>query len=127
MEKTHQSLTELCSKVWPLLQHLHNAEGVAVTGSKLGVLFLNWWPGHCQTHRFRRMKLSNAVHLIPCFQPWVGNKRPIAAVPTRSGSLCGIDLFDEKLPNWECVGVWVQWFRKVVCPVAANAYASIIL
>ena len=53
--------------------------------------------------RIKKMKASNAAHLMPLYGYWRGNSRPVCLFPNREGVPVGIDIFDPGLPNYNGV------------------------
>ena len=78
---------------------MNQSEGISETLGSFDV-FLASLPGVCQTFRDKKMKSSNATHLMPLYSSWIGNKRPVCLLPNRDGELVGIDPFASSLPNW---------------------------
>lgn len=97
--KTNQELEEKSDEVLKSFQQLNQSEGIVETFPALEV-FMSAMPGSCQGFRHRKMKSSNAAHLLPIFSSWKGNQRPVCLVPNRENSLFAIDPFAPELPNW---------------------------
>ncbi len=97
-----KSLEELGDKTDEILKTfrlLNQAEGLqeTLTGK---VAFLKSLPGCCEGLRHKKMKSSNAVHLMPVFANWRGNSSPVCLLPTRDGELFSLDPYAEHLPSW---------------------------
>lgn len=81
------------------LRTMNQAEGIceSITSFKT---FIHAWPGSCETFRTKKLKTSNASHLMPLFSYWRGNTRPVCIFPNRDFVPFSIDPFAPELPNW---------------------------
>ena len=48
----------------------------------------------------KKLKASNAAHLMPVYSYWQGNSRPICLLTNRDGVPFALDPFDSTLPNY---------------------------
>ena len=48
----------------------------------------------------KKMKASNAAHLMPLYAYWQGNKRPVCLLSNSEGVPFALDPFDDSLPNY---------------------------
>ena len=48
----------------------------------------------------KKMKTSNAAHLMPVYSYWQGNPRPVCLLTNRDGVPFALDPFDPSLPNY---------------------------
>jgi len=97
-----KSKVELSRKVDQALREfrsLNQAEGIAETLANFDC-FLKSFPGSCESFRTKKVKLSNAAHMLPLYANWEGNKRPVCLLPTRDFTPFAIDPFAPELPNW---------------------------
>ena len=78
---------------------LNQAEGLQETLAGKDA-FLKSMPSTCQGLRHKKMKSSNAAHLMPVFASWQGNPAPVCLLPTRDGQLFALDPYAEHLPAW---------------------------
>ena len=94
-----EELEEKSDEVLRSFRNLNQAEGIAETHPSFDC-FINSYPGSCTGFRMKRVKSSNAAHLMPLYSYWRGNKNPVCLLPNRDNVLVGIDPFDPVLPNW---------------------------
>jgi len=57
-------------------------------------------PGGCEGFRHKKMKSSNAAHLLPLYSYWEGNKEPVCLIPNRDLGLFSMHPFSKELTNW---------------------------
>lgn len=81
------------------LKTLNQAEGICESITSFET-FIHSWPGSCETFRAKKLKTSNASHLMPLFSYWRGNERPVCIFPNRDYVPFSIDPFAPELPNW---------------------------
>lgn len=81
------------------LKGLNQSEGLVETYPGLDA-FLGAAPSVCRGLREKKMKSSNASHLLPIYGNWQGNNNPVCLIPTRDYSLFSLDPFSKELPNW---------------------------
>ena len=96
------SLSELDNKTDEILRafrSLNQSEGLHETLAGKDA-FLKSIPGICEGLRHKKMKSSNASHLMPVFANWTGNPRPVCLLPTRDGELFSLDPYADHLPSW---------------------------
>lgn len=92
-------LQERSDEVLKAFRSVNQSEGISETlGNMDG--FLASLPGMCIPFRVKKMKSSNASHLMPLYRSWSGNPRPVCLLPNRDGELVGLDPFAGNLPNW---------------------------
>ncbi len=84
------------------LKGMNQAEGVVETLAAYDT-FLRAWPGSCESYREKKLKTSNAAHLMPLFSYWTGNQRPVCFLQNRDGVPFSIDYFCQELPSWNGV------------------------
>ncbi len=97
--KDPSRLQERADEVLKAFRSVNQSEGILETlGSMDG--FLASLPGMCMNFRSKKMKSSNATHLMPLYRSWSGNSRPICLLPNRDGELVSLDPFAANLPNW---------------------------
>ena len=95
-------LTELEEKTDEVLRafrNLNQAEGLVETLAGVDA-FLGAMPSVCTGFRHKKLKSSNAAHLIPLYSCWQGNDRPVCVLPNREGALFKMDVFANQLPAW---------------------------
>lgn len=81
------------------LKTLNQAEGICESITSFET-FIHSWPGSCEAFRVKKLKTSNASHLMPLFSYWRGNDRPVCIFPNRDFVPFAIDPFAPELPNW---------------------------
>ncbi|MBX3034585.1 MAG: TraC family protein [Bdellovibrionaceae bacterium] len=92
-------LEEKTDEVLKAFRSLNQAEGLVETLAGFDA-FLNAAPSVCAGFRHKKLKSSNAAHLMPLYAGWRGNERPVCVLPNREGSLFAIDPFAKSLPAW---------------------------
>ncbi len=92
-------LDEKTDEILKAFRQMNSAEGVAETLPSFEG-YIKSLPGLCEVFRSRKMKSSNAAHLMPVFATWEGNEKPVCLIPNREGVLVGLDPFAPELPNW---------------------------
>lgn len=92
-------LEEKTDEVLKAFRNLNQAEGLVETLVGFDA-FLGAAPSVCAGFRHKKLKSSNAAHLLPLYAGWRGNDRPVCVLPNREGALCAIDPFDKSLPAW---------------------------
>ena len=97
--KDQEELESKTDEVLRAFRSLNQAEGLHETLAGLDA-FIASAPGVCKGFRFKKMKSSNAAHLLPLYSCWLGNKRPVCLLPNRENSLFSLDPFAPELPNW---------------------------
>lgn len=96
------SLEELDNKsdaVFKAFKSLNQSEGLIEMHPVLDA-FIGSGPGVCRGLRPKKLKSSNAAHLLPAYGNWKGNSTPVCLLPTRDYSLFSLDPFAKELPNW---------------------------
>jgi len=78
---------------------MNQSEGLLETLPAIDA-FVGATPSMCSGFRFKKMKSSNAAHLMPLYANWSGNKNPVCLFPNREGSLFSIEPFAKELPAW---------------------------
>jgi conjugal transfer ATP-binding protein TraC len=94
-----EELEEKTDEVLKAFRGLNQSEGVAETLPCFDG-FIQAMPGACQMFRAKKVKTSNAAHLMPVYSSWRGNKRPVCVLPNRDGVLVSIDPMAPELPAW---------------------------
>jgi conjugal transfer ATP-binding protein TraC len=84
------------------LRGMNQAEGVVETLAAQDT-FLKGWPGSCESYRVKKLKTSNAAHLMPLFSSWTGNERPVCFLQNRDSVPFVVDYFCQDLPSWNGV------------------------
>lgn len=92
-------LDEKTDQVLKAFRNLGQAEGLVETLAGCDA-FLNAIPGICTGFRHKKLKSSNAAHLMPLYSCWQGNERPVCLLPNRESALFAIDPFASHLPAW---------------------------
>jgi conjugal transfer ATP-binding protein TraC len=98
-DKEKRSLQRKVDQVLRELKTLNQAEGICESITSFDT-FIHSWPGSCETFRVKKLKTSNASHLMPFFSYWRGNTRPVCIFPNRDFVPFAIDPFAPELPNW---------------------------
>ena len=97
--KTNSELDDKTDEILKTFRTLNQAEGLQETLAGKEA-FLKSMPGCCLGMRHKKMKSSNAVHLMPVFASWAGNPKPVCLLPTRDGQLFSLDPYADHLPAW---------------------------
>lgn len=97
--KDEDELQEKSDTLLRAFRNMGQAEGVVETYPGLEA-FLSSIPGSCQLFRPKKVKSSNAVHLMPLYGPWQGHERPVCLIANSNGGLTSIDPFDSSLLNY---------------------------
>lgn len=97
--KSTAEVEEKTDEVLKAFRNLGCSEGIVETLPAFEA-YLRAMPGACQAFREKKVKTSNAAHLMPVYSSWRGNRRPICILPNRDGVLVSIDPFAPELPNW---------------------------
>ncbi|MGE3263351.1 MAG: VirB4 family type IV secretion system protein [Bacteriovoracia bacterium] len=92
-------LEEKTDEVLKAFRSMGQAEGLVETLAGFDA-FLAAAPSVCAGFRHKKLKSSNAAHLMPLYSCWNGNERPVCVLPNREGSICSIDPFAPELPAW---------------------------
>ena len=92
-------LEEKTDEVLKAFRNLNQAEGLVETLAGCDAL-LNAMPSVCAGFRHKKLKSSNAAHLMPLYSCWHGNDRPVCVLPNRESALFAIDPFAAHLPAW---------------------------
>ena len=98
-DKEKKNLQRKIDQVLRELKTLNQAEGICETITSFET-FIHSWPGSCEAFRSKKLKSSNASHLMPFFSYWRGNRRPVCIFPNRDFVPFAIDPFAPELPNW---------------------------
>ena len=97
--KSRGELDDKTDEMLKTFRLLNQAEGLQETLAGKEA-FLKSMPSTCQGMRHKKMKSSNAAHLMPVFASWQGNPTPVCLLPTRDGQLFSLDPYAEHLPAW---------------------------
>ena len=97
--KSKQELAEKEDEILKVFREMGGAEGVRET-LPLFDIYTKIFPGGCGGLRLKKMKSSNAAHLMPVYSWWRGNKKPVCLLPNREGVPFSLDPFAPELPNW---------------------------
>ena len=97
--KSTSELDDKSDEILKAFRLLNQAEGLQETLAGKDA-FLKAIPSTCQGLRHKKMKSSNAAHLMPVFASWRGNHVPVCLLPTRDGQLFSLDPYAEHLPAW---------------------------
>ena len=97
--KSNNELDDKSDEILKTFRLLNQAEGLQETLAGKEA-FLKAMPSTCQGLRHKKMKSSNAAHLMPVFASWQGNPTPVCLLPTRDGQLFSLDPYAEHLPAW---------------------------
>ena len=98
-DKDKKELAAKADEALGAFRAMGGAEGI-VESYPTFEAFLGAFPGQTEGLRSYRMKTSNAAHLMPLYDSWRGNSKPICLFPNRDGTLFSIDPFSPELPNW---------------------------
>ncbi len=93
------ALDEKTDEVLKAFRNLNQAEGLVETLAGVDAFF-GAIPSACAGFRHKKLKSSNAAHLMPLYACWKGNERPVCVLPNREGAVCAIDPFAPQLPAW---------------------------
>lgn len=97
--ETPEELETKTDEILRAFRGLNQAEGLHETYAGLDA-FVSATPALCKGFRLKKMKTSNAAHLLPLYSCWLGNSRPVCVLPNRENSLFSLDPFAPELPNW---------------------------
>jgi len=97
--ETKEELDQKGDSLLKIFRQVGNAEAILETLPNFEILLKNA-PGICEGTRLKKMKSSNAADLIPLFDYWRGNRKPVCLIPNRDSVLFSIDPFAKELPNW---------------------------
>ena len=97
--KTNSELDDKTDEILKTFRTLNQSEGLQETLAGKEA-FLKSIPGCCLGLRHKKMKSSNAAHLMPVFASWAGNPKPVCLLPTRDGQLFSLDPYADHLPAW---------------------------
>lgn len=103
-DKDKKELQRKVDNVLRSFKSLNQAEGISETLSNFDS-FIHSWPGACEIIEGKKLKTSNAAHLMPVFSNWQGNSSPVALFPNRDYTLFSLDYFSEDLPNWNALTI----------------------
>lgn len=92
-------LEEKTDEVLKAFRSMGQAEGLVETLAGFDA-FLNAAPSVCAGFRHKKLKSSNAAHLMPLYASWRGNNRAVCVLPNREGAVFALDPFDKSLPAW---------------------------
>ena len=92
-------LEEKTDEILRAFRNLNQAEGLVETLAGIDA-FLGAVPSVCAGFRHKKLKSSNAAHLMPLYSCWLGNERPVCVLPNRESALFAIDPFAAHLPAW---------------------------
>lgn len=98
-DKDKKELQRKCDQVLREFRSLNQMEGVSETYASFDS-FIKAWPGSCESYRTKKLKTSNASHMMPVFSYWMGNERPVCLFPNKDFVPVSIDPFSPELPNW---------------------------
>lgn len=98
-DKEKKALDRKIDQVLRELKSLNQAEGIIETLASFET-FITSWPGSCEAFRSKKLKTSNAAHMMPLFSNWRGNTRPVCVFSNRDFVPFAIDPFAPELPNW---------------------------
>lgn len=98
-DQDQKDLERKVDQVLRELKNLNQAEGIVETIASLDT-FIQAFPGSCSSFRSKKLKTTNAAHLMPLFSYWRGNDRPVCLFPNRDFVPFAIDPFAPELPNW---------------------------
>ena len=97
--KDASDLEEKTDEVLKAFRSMGQAEGLVETLAGFDA-FLNAAPSVCAGFRHKKLKSSNAAHLMPLYASWRGNDRAVCVLPNREGAIFALDPFDKSLPAW---------------------------
>lgn len=85
------------------IRELNGAEGLAETVAGLKVFKTLLPAGNAALVRGRRIKTDNLADILPVYQAWEGNSKPVCLFQNRGGGLVAYDPFDPDLPNYNAL------------------------
>jgi len=97
--KTQSELEEKSDEVLKTFRDMSGSEGLIETLPSFDA-FIKATVGGCEGFRHKKMKSSNASHLLPLYSFWKGNKEPVCLIPNRDMGLFSMDPFASELTNW---------------------------
>ena len=97
--KDASELEEKTDEVLKAFRSMGQAEGLVETLAGFDA-FLAAAPSVCAGFRHKKLKSSNAAHLMPLYASWRGNDRAVCVLPNREGAIFALDPFDKSLPAW---------------------------
>lgn len=97
--KSIDGLNERSDELLKAFRNMNQAEGIVETLPGFDI-FMEALPGVCNGVRYKKMKSSNAAHLLSLYGSWTGNQRPVCLIPNRENALFSFDPFAKELPNW---------------------------
>ena len=100
--ENRRQLLEKSDEVLSAFKSMNQSEGVVETLPGFEA-FCKTFPGSTQGLRRKKMKSSNAAHMMPLYSYWQGNKKPVCLFPNREGALFSMDPFAKELPNWNAL------------------------
>ncbi|MDE3270105.1 MAG: TraC family protein, partial [Pseudomonadota bacterium] len=92
--KSDSELDDKTDEILKTFRQINQAEGLQETLAGKEA-FLKAMPSTCQGLRHKKMKSSNAAHLMPVLASWAGNPTPVCLLPTRDGQLFSLDPYAE--------------------------------
>lgn len=118
-------LEEKTDEVLKAFRNLNQAEGLVETLAGCDA-FLNAMPSVCAGFRHKKLKSSNAAHLMPLYSCWLGNERPVCVLPNRESALFAIDPFAQHLPAWNglCFGQTGSGKSFTLCQLMLQFYGQ---
>lgn len=124
-DKDEKGLQRKVDEILREFKSLNQAEGVAETLTNFDS-FIHAWPGACELAYAKKLKASNAAHLMPLFSYWQGNKKPVALLPNRDFTLFSLDFFADELPNWNALTIGGSGAGKSysICSMALQFYGQ---
>lgn len=97
--KEASELEEKTDEVLKAFRSMGQAEGLVETLAGFDA-FLAAAPSVCAGFRHKKLKSSNAAHLMPLYACWRGNDRAVCVLPNREGAIFALDPFEKNLPAW---------------------------
>jgi type IV secretory pathway VirB4 component len=127
-DEDKKSLQRKVDDILRELKSLGSAEGVSETLANFDY-FIRSWPGSCEVLNGKKLKASNAAHLLPLFSYWQGNEKPVALLPNRDFTLFNLDLFADELTNWNALTIGGSGAGKSysICSLALQFYGQTLL
>ena len=97
--ETQSELEEKSDEVLKTFRDMSQSEGLIETLPSFDA-FIKATVGGCEGFRHKKMKSSNASHLLPLYSFWKGNKEPVCLIPNRDMGLFSMNPFASELTNW---------------------------
>ena len=85
------------------IREMNGAEGLVETVAGFKVFKTMLPAGNTTTVRAKRTKTENLADLLPVYESWKGDGKPVCLLTNRAAGLLAYDPFDSNLPNYNCL------------------------